>query len=629
MQTKFRYDIQGLRALAVLSVLLTHTFPQWLTGGFVGVDIFFVISGYLISKILFKECSQNNFSIANFYKRRVKRIFPALIFVVVTTLIIAYFILSPTAFRETSRNVFSTMLFASNIDYWKSTSYFANAAELKPLLHTWSLSVEEQFYIFFPILIFYLYKISNRKLTEYILWGLLLTSLVISEVVIQIDPSAAYYFFPTRAFELMLGAIVAYKELFSTTKKVNNIFIIGLGFILTILPILMFSSATRFPGISALIPTIGTALLITVGSLNSHYKGSTLLTAKWMVYIGNISFSLYLWHWPILAFIRNLYTVDLTLTQSVVAILLSFLMAALSYEYVEKPFLKNSTINYLKFGLFSIVALSAMSLTIYLKQGFPSRFSNQSIEIFKASSDFNPLRAKCHYDGKNPPAKYENNCVIGDPNVEPSIAVWGDSHGAELAYVLGDAGRFKSKSILEITSSSCPPAVGYEAKGRRFCTSHNQTTLSGLMHDPRISTVIMVSNYIRYDDFEQLESGLKRSINQLLSANKFVVLVSQTPLMTFDPPAKLGLANQRNERLELIGLDSNEFKDEINKTLPLMNSFLGQQKVLVFNPQNKLCDPSICKVYDPIYGVLYFNDNHLSLAGAKYAFKPLIEQLLK
>lgn len=627
MQTKFRYDIQGLRALAVLSVVITHTFPKWLTGGYIGVDIFFVISGYLISKILFKECSQNSFSISNFYERRIKRIFPALIFVVISTIIAAYFILSPMSFREVGRNVFSTMLFVSNVDYWKSTNYFANAAELKPLLHTWSLSVEEQFYIFFPILIFYLYKIPNKKIAEVVLWALFLISLIVSEIAIQIDSSAAYYFFPTRAFELILGAIVAYRELFKAKKTVFKPITIYTGYLLTILPIALFSASTRFPGLSALIPTMGTALLITIGSSNPNYKEGFLLTNKWMVYVGNISFSLYLWHWPVLAFMRNLYTVELSLFQSFLAVFISFIMAAISYKAIEQPFMKNKKMNFLNFGLISIILLSAVSLTIYLTNGFPTRFSTQSLAIFKSSNDFNPLRNQCHYEGKSPPRSYESNCVIGTKGIDPQIAVWGDSHGAEFAYMLGEAAKSKHKSIMEITASSCPPSIGYQAKARRYCESHNQSTLYGLIHDPRISTVVMVANYVTYSNYTLLEAGIKGAIDQLLDANKKIVLVSQTPLMKFDPPSTLGLMNEKGQVLNLIGLDRREFEHQTEAIKSLIQTYATEKNIIVFEPKNQLCNDVMCKVYDQKNGVLYFNDNHLSLAGAEFAFRPLIKQL--
>ncbi|TIP84104.1 MAG: acyltransferase, partial [Mesorhizobium sp.] len=302
---KYRRDIDGLRAVAVLPVVLFHFGISAIPGGFTGVDIFFVISGYLITGSLLDDLERGQFSIISFYWRRARRILPALIFVTLLTCIAALFILLPSDLHEFSLSVIAASTFWSNIYFWKTSNYFSIDAELRPLLHTWSLSVEEQYYIFAPILMFLIYRyFAKRWLT--ILLPIILGSFVLAVMATWLAPNAGFYLLPTRVWELMLGAVLMLKR----PPPLSNRFLMELvglaGFGLLAIGFFAISESDPFPGYNALYPCLGTALLIYVGQNSPSTTASRILEVRPLVWIGLISYSLYLVHWPINAFAHYL-----------------------------------------------------------------------------------------------------------------------------------------------------------------------------------------------------------------------------------------------------------------------------------------------------------------------------------
>ncbi len=302
MSTKYRPDIDGLRAVAVIPVVLFHTGLEFFSGGFVGVDIFFVISGYLISNIILNDISKNKFSILTFYERRIRRIFPALFVVLLLTLCAAMLILLPKELKYFGKELFAATFFYSNYQYMFSLGYAAPAAETKPLLHLWSLAVEEQFYIIFPV---YLYLASrfSRNWLGVVTAALTLLSLAYGVMLVASNPEPAFFSTPARAWELMLGAMLAIfpRKTLAPQGVAELLTAAGLGAI--VYAIFFYSSVTPFPGAAALAPCVGAALIIYVGESNPSYAGR-LLSTGWFRYPGLISYSLYLWHWPMLVFIK-------------------------------------------------------------------------------------------------------------------------------------------------------------------------------------------------------------------------------------------------------------------------------------------------------------------------------------
>ena len=267
---RFRSDIQALRAIAVLSVLFWHTFPNLLRGGYVGVDIFFVISGFLISRMIIHEIEEQRFSILDFYRRRIRRLLPALSVATLFTLIAGYFCLSPQAYRQEARNVISTMLFASNFDFWALTGYFGGVAEQKPLLHMWSLAVEAQFYLLFPPLLWLIWLRLGYRKSIIVLAVLTATSIVVAEIIRARSPLGAYFLLPARGFELLLGALIATRVFPVIQQPWLRSIISLLGIACILFTICFYSPATPFPGVTALLPCLGAVLVIYAGPTTDH-----------------------------------------------------------------------------------------------------------------------------------------------------------------------------------------------------------------------------------------------------------------------------------------------------------------------------------------------------------------------
>lgn len=328
----YRPEIDGLRAIAVLSVLLFHAFPQWLPGGFVGVDIFFVISGYLITSILLKEMNEQRFSFARFYERRARRLLPPLLPVLVITTVLCALLLNSAQFEDFVKSLKANALFVSNWHFLKSISYFDSPGASTPLLHTWSLSIEEQFYFFFPALLLVLTKI-NRKTVVPLIVLLLLASLVFSEHLIAKNKlDAAFYNSAARFWELLVGGLLgALPQLHMSKRLASLIEAVGISFIA--IALLAYDQQTRFPGTSALAPALGAALLISTGG-----KGciANLLASRPMTSVGLISYALYLWHWPLMVAV-HLVTPTPEPWVMILVVFGSLCLAWLSYVLIERP----------------------------------------------------------------------------------------------------------------------------------------------------------------------------------------------------------------------------------------------------------------------------------------------------
>lgn len=482
-----RNDIQGLRALAVASVVLFHAFPLAFPGGYVGVDVFFVISGYLITGSIYKDMASGDFSFLNFYRKRIRRILPAMLFVTSVTVAIGFQVLYPEALVDLSKTFISAILSFSNIYFWRTSGYFSTNSDYVPLLHTWSLSVEEQFYLLFPVFLLALVR-WTRPLVVPVLAMCFLGSLVLSELVLSRSTSAAYFLLPTRAFELLAGAILAISQARLGEGRAwarEPALLTGLALVLA--PVFLFSSDTRFPGLNALYPTIGATLLLLAGTGGGAGILSRLLALPPLRFIGDISYSLYLWHWPILAYGRILYGPDLPFSLAAAAIVLAFGLSVATYRFIEQPFHRLGTAQFpfLRAGGAAMLLGCVAMAPVIRAQGFPSRFTPESLALFAALDDHNPKRASCHNDNGKP-MSYADNCVFGSEADDRLLVVWGDSHGAELAYALGQRSAEIGENVMEITSSSCPPALDYAPAARPHCVRHNRATLAAIVADPRV-----------------------------------------------------------------------------------------------------------------------------------------------
>lgn len=622
----FRADIQGLRAIAVGSVVLFHAFPSAVPGGFVGVDVFFVISGYLITKIIVREIDKQKFSIANFYRRRVRRIFPALLLVCAACFAAGSYLLSPGQFAELGRNLVSTSLFLANVDFWHSSGYFDGLASVKPLLHMWSLAVEEQFYIFFPPLIVLLRRLGSWRVVAATLVGLLLCSLFVSELLVRRAPNTAYYLMPSRAYELLIGGIVAIGVVPAPSRQLWRNATSILGLICILVSSFGFTERLPFPGILALLPCIGTAAVIHAGQV-APTAGGLMISGRPFRLVGDLSYSLYLWHWPVLAFTRTALASQLAARTAALAVGFAFVAALLTTKYVERPFLRKDfpRLPYLVIAVATIMVTSAVGTFTYAHKGFASRFTASARSQFAASSDFNRRRVECH-DAGNRERPYDAYCVYGT-NTPPDVVVWGDSHGAEVVVPLGERAEEFGRSVRQITSSACPPARGYSSPERPRCADHNEAVLMSIVDDDAVRVVVLLVNQAHYSNTAALKRGYEATVRALLEAKKDVVIIQPIPTMPVEPPSAVGMAVQHGRNPGLLGVPRRSFDAATSEWRSFLEGFRLTPHVSIFDPASVLCNESVCRMFDNDIGTLYWNHDHLGVSGARYAFKPLLLRL--
>jgi len=489
---KYRAEIDGLRALAVIPVILFHAGITFFSGGFVGVDIFFVISGYLITTIIYDEIKEQRFSIVNFYERRARRILPALFFISALCIPFAWLWMLPEELKNFSQSLIAVNLFSSNIFFWKASGYFDSAAEFTPLLHTWSLAVEEQFYIFFPLVLLFFRRLRENWLII-LIGSMVVASLAIAEYGAKHHPTANFYLLPTRAWELGIGALLAIcTPLWQPVNQrlAQPLSIIGL--LLITYAIIFFDRTVPFPSHWALIPVIGTALII-VYAHQQTWVGK-LLGVKGVVGIGLISYSAYLWHQPLFAFARIKMIDNSTIYLLLAG--LALLFAYLSWRFIEQPFRSKTRYNrnniFLGSFIFSALFIS-LGLIGSLNNGFQQRYTQEDnlllrflkydrIAIYRQNVCFLNLEQSFY--------AFENTCYSAH-HTSQSLFLWGDSHAAALSFGI----RQLHLDTTQLTIAGCPPFMAYQSQVQPHCSEVNQFILDKLTSDkPEI--VLLHANWL-------------------------------------------------------------------------------------------------------------------------------------
>jgi len=467
MEQKLHYrpDIDGLRAVAVLAVLAYHFRISAFHGGFIGVDVFFVISGYLISAIIQQDIHAGKFSLASFYERRVRRIFPALIVVLIATGIMGYFIFLPAELINFAKSQLAALFSVSNFYFWKQSGYFSAPVETKPLVHTWSLAVEEQFYVFLPIFLYLANKYFRRYL-KFVVCMIAAASFGMSAIGAVRYPDSTFYLPHTRAWELLLGVMITLGVFppLRTALLRNLATILGLGLICA--SIFGFTAYTPFPGINALPPTLGAALIVAGGETGDSFVGR-LLSLKPAVFVGLISYSLYLWHWPVIVY-QNM---GFFLVQGVpiraiklACIVVSFILAILSWKFVELPFRGKSKLftrtAVFQFAAAAAVVVAALGLATIAARGFPSRYPEKANEM-AAYLDYSSAEyfreGTCFISSQNRFSDYDfENCLHQDPSKKNDLLL-GDSHAAQLWY--GFSTTLAGVNYMQATGAGCRPTI--------------------------------------------------------------------------------------------------------------------------------------------------------------------------
>ena len=464
---RYRADIDGLRAVAVLPVVAFHAGISTFSGGFVGVDVFFVISGYLISSIILSEFEQGRFSLLSFYERRIRRIFPALVAVLIVTTAVASVFLLPVEFERYAESLLATVFSLSNFYFWQHSGYFDVSTAQQPLLHTWSLAVEEQFYVLFPLLLVLARHFSPRNLKAAII-GVAGLSLFVSALGTIHHQATAFYLLHSRAWELLLGTILAMGVLPPIRNFVLNNLASALGLCLILYSVFNFSEATPFPGIAALLPCAGAALIIHSG----QGKGTVtnwLLALPPLVFIGLISYSLYLWHWPIIVFQQNHSFLFSGFSSSVgkgLLVLTSLAVGALSWRFIERPF-RQGGLKAVGRPVFiaagtATAALSFVAILVVILNGFPGRFSPGETQVasyldYDPSADYR--KGTCFVADRRGLESFNSDICLRQISGRKNYLVFGDSFAADLWHGLSTS--FPEKSFLQATGAGCTPTLAH------------------------------------------------------------------------------------------------------------------------------------------------------------------------
>ncbi len=438
---RYRHDIDGLRALAVTLVVVFHAVPVLASGGYLGVDVFFVISGFLITSILLRDLESGSFSLIDFWERRIRRIMPALVVMVFACLLVGTLLMLPKDLAELGECSLFQSIFLANVYFWRDTGYFATASELKPLLHTWSLAVEEQFYVFFPSLLFLISKKGNR-LKHAVFWVLFFGSFATCIFASTRYPSANFFLLPTRTWELLAGSILALnpKVGASGSERLGwlRTTIAASGLAMIVVPGFAYDADTIFPGFATVLPVLGTVCLLATGKIDNPV--SRLLSWKPIAFVGLISYSWYLWHWPLLAFPRYLLGDNFTLPARLAAVAVSIVFAILSWKYVETPFrsktILSTTLRSYGAGACAIIGLLIVSIAIEQNAGFPARYSDEDLQFLSQLEVHSGVDAATLDDIQN-----DRVPVLGSSNTTPLFILWGDSHAKMLEISLEKMGK--------------------------------------------------------------------------------------------------------------------------------------------------------------------------------------------
>jgi peptidoglycan/LPS O-acetylase OafA/YrhL len=647
-KVQYRPDVDGLRAVAVLAVLGFHAFPGYVPGGFVGVDVFFVISGFLISGIIMKELDEGEFSYLQFYRRRVRRILPALVITIVAVLGAGWLLMLPDEFEQLGRHVAGASVFASNFLLWQESGYFDTEAALKPLLHLWSLAIEEQFYIVWPLVLAGLWKVRRAR-TAIVIAAIAAASFALNVLMVEAYPTATFYLPVTRFWELMLGALLASLQSQLLLPAAVRASLSFAGFAMVAGSIMLFSPELAFPGWVGAIPTLGTVFMIAAGP--GAWLNLQLLSRPPIVFVGLISYPLYLWHWPILVMARYWESGSVP-APSVRLMLLAvaFALAVLTFLLVERP------IRLRVFAPRRALALVAALLSI----GTASVFAEQTIAPSSYSIGVAQLQWD-YWENENCTTRYRWTDVSGwwfcvaNSDESPTLLVLGDSHANHLYPGL----LALPQRVLSI--GTCAPVIGiYQVGddiGENPCTGDRmlaqQTFLNGVLAESRsIRYAILAADWPAFDSEgrevdrfagtpiaptfgsvieddkprtsrEQFLRGLERRIASLTERGIIPIVALDIPFPPYDVRACLD--RPFHKAAQTCSIELEPYLRSREQFVQGLNEIQGRHpQVLVFDPEKALCDDTTCQ-FRTKDDVFLRDTDHLSVAGSKKVGAAFVE----
>lgn len=648
-QPKYRQDIDGLRALAVLSVVGFHAFPFLMKGGFVGVDVFFVISGFLISSIIFRSLERNAFSFSEFYGHRIRRIFPALLLVLAVSYAFGWFILLADEYMQLGKHIAAGAGFVSNLVLWSESGYFDSAAESKPLLHLWSLGIEEQFYIVWPLLLLGAWKKRFNLLTITI--AIAVISFILNINGVRQDAVATFYSPQTRFWELLAGSMLAHVSLYKISilsrlqrkldywigiavythapvadgKNLRNAQSLA-GVLLIVASVIGFKKHYAFPGWWAVFPVLGTVLVISAGT--QAWANRVLLSNRIFVWFGLISYPLYLWHWPLLAYIRIAESETPNACIRVGAVVLAIFLAWGTYIFVEKPIRFGKQKKYASTLLvITMVVVGCVGINCFLRLGLPFRFPKIIQEL-----------TQYKYDLKS--AWRENTCFLMEEQSYPAFAackpypagarekrllLWGDSYAAHLYPGLKDSFS-DDYTIDQRSASSCPPIIGMDFEKRKHCRDINSSLLADIQESKKTDLVILAAAWDFYD-----WAKVEATISELKKIGiRDIVLVGPLPRWKDSLPKQLFLHFRADIFHRIPGRMTQGL--EVNmKTLDLQMAELAKKlRISYFSPMDHLCNQDGCmtRLGETGDSLVSFDYGHFTEIGSRFVASKLHDEVL-
>ncbi len=648
----YRPDIDGLRAVAVLPVLLFHA-GLGCSGGFVGVDVFFVISGFLIGSLIIKESDSGTFRYLNFWERRIRRLFPAMALVVLTTLAASAIWMVPEHFKSFGQSLIAQPLLISNFYFWRQTGYFETASEFQPLLHTWSLAVEEQFYLVFPPLILFL----TRRGKGFAFKGLLalsIVSLAWSIYGTRYYPSFSFFLIASRIWELALGVLLALLPAAKSKSPLRNEILAWVGLSMILLAVFSFSINTPFPGSAALIPCLGTALVI-YGNSNNTTNCGKLLSLKPLLFIGKISYPLYLWHWPVIVFLKYVFVIDLTPMQMTGALGFSVVLAWVSWKYIENPIRSKQRLATRNSLFVAAAVVSALMIGvgayIYRKDGFPNRFSPDVLKFAPEAHPYNELSGLPELiEAGTLPA------VGASDEAEPAgkILVWGDSHAMAMLPILDDLGKELGVTVYAATKPGSPPVP--HTFRRREDNEHRPPHLGKpvlrFIRENDIKEVLLIARWsiylfggdsgdLRYllSDSETRSSNagqarkvfvknLKQAISDWEEQGVKVWVMKDVVTQITDVPSALAQLASRGRDLNSFARRASEVEAENAEINQIIHEATEESSAKVIDPLPLFLDKSGKYLVVKDGHTLYGDRHHLSPYGSRI-LRPIMEPIFK
>ncbi|MBC3374668.1 acyltransferase [Pseudomonas sp. SWRI92] len=656
----YRPDIDGLRALAILSVILFHAFPSAFPGGFIGVDIFFVISGYLISAIIIKGLKSDTFSFTDFYAHRINRIFPALLIVVVSVYLFGWVSLLPGEFKQLGLHTSAGTWFYENIVLWRESGYFDISSELKPLMHLWSLAVEEQFYLFFPLAMWIAWRLKLNLFFVIIIFSL--TSFSANIFGIRSAPIHTFFMTHTRLWELLIGALLAYacindykiNWIFKDRNLTNSFSIVGIGLIT--ISAITISGKSEFPGWIALAPVFGTALLIAAGG--DAWLNKNILSAKLMVYVGLISYPLYLWHWPILAYYRVLNPDSDSIFALWFCLAISILAAWLTYKFVEIPLRLHVSSMAKPVVLLAVIAVvGCAGILTYRVDGINGRTVVKINPVFENNPSGQSYMQKGCGLGEEESKKFP--FCISDKRGDAEFAILGDSKAAAMT---GGIFRYNSPQGYWVVlggngPDGAPAPIISDHKIYAKFQPLAKTALNRLASDNKIKVVVMIvatrnlfnlqTTYSIQDlpesrNYEVAREGLEGAVRLLEKTNKRVVIMVDNPALK-DPKKCISRVTSLDSINSLMGLGQlpecsipyDEHLAQSKKYRDLLDEIALKfpDTVKIFDGLDLLCDMKerLCKASSEGRLLYSYSDHVSNFASERIAMKlvPFVEKFAR